>query len=149
LAYHYLTQDHADAALSQFRIVATRQPDDVVAAQMIYRLEHPQPQQSAIALAQPVSSAAASSVDQSPAARLAAVKQRNIDGIWTAQSAPELNIELTFQAGGRYSWKVTRQGKSQNYQGKSTYKYGILTLVEDQTSNTLIGYPRWTDQTHF
>ena len=38
LGYHYLTQGHADAAVRQFKIVATLQPKDQLSAQLIQQL---------------------------------------------------------------------------------------------------------------
>jgi hypothetical protein len=148
LAYHYLTQEHADAALNQYKLVTSRQPSDVVSAQVIYRLLHPQQQHGATGLASTARSTATSREFQTRDMPGAA-KQGKIEGSWTAQPGPELNIEVAFQAGERYSWKVSRQGKDQLFQGKSSNKYGILTLVEDQTSNKIVGYLRPTDETHF
>ena len=148
LAYHYLTQGHADAALHQFKLVTSLQPNDAVSAQMIYRLEHPQQQQGAAGLASTAGSTAASREFRT-AHMPDAAKQGKIEGSWTAQPGPDLNIEVAFQAGGSYSWKVSRPGKDQNFQGKSSNKNGILTLVEDQTNNKLVGYLHWTDDTHF
>ena len=131
----------------QFKLVTARQPSDVVSAEVIYRLEHPQQQRGATGLANTASSTAASRKFQTSHMPDAA-KQGKIEGKWSARPGPELNIEVAFQAGGRYSWKVSRQGKDQHFQGKSSSKNGILTLVEDQTNNKIVGYLRWTDETH-
>jgi tetratricopeptide (TPR) repeat protein len=148
LAYHYLTQEHADEALHQFKLVTSRQPSDSVSVQMIHRLEHPKPPIPSASLARPGPTAAST-----PAIRhstdIPAAKPGNIDGTWRAQPDPALNLEAAFEAGGRYSWKVIRQGKDQHFHGNSSNKHGILTLVEDQTSNKMVGYLRWTDDTHF
>jgi tetratricopeptide (TPR) repeat protein len=149
LAYHYLTQEHADAALHQFKLVTSRQPGDAVSAQMIHRLEHPHQQIAAASLTRPEPATASAPAIRHSAEIPDAAKQRNIAGAWRAQPDPELNIEVAFEAGGRYSWKVSRQRKDQLFQGKSSDKYGVLTLVEDQTSNKMVGYLRWTDDTHF
>ncbi len=131
----------------QFKLVTSRQPSDVVSAQVIYRLEHPQQQHGATGLANTARSTAASRKFQTSHMPDAA-KQGKIEGKWTARPSPELNIEVAFQAGGRYSWKVSRHGKDQHFQGQSSNKNGILMLVEDQTSNKIVGYLHWTDETH-
>jgi tetratricopeptide (TPR) repeat protein len=150
LAYHYLTQGHADAALGQFKLVTSRQPSDVVSAQVICRLEHPQQRHGATGLANAnTARSTAASREFQTSDMPDAAKQGKIEGNWTAQPGPKLNIEVAFQAGGRYSWKVSRQGKDQHFQGKSSNKYGTVTLVEDQTNNKIVGYLRWIDETHF
>ena len=40
LAYHYLTQGHAEAAVRQLKIVSTLQPKDQLTAQLIQQLQH-------------------------------------------------------------------------------------------------------------
>src|SRR5262249_21486404 len=42
LAYHYLTEGHSDAALSQLKSVAGLLPNDQLATQLISQLEHQQ-----------------------------------------------------------------------------------------------------------
>jgi tetratricopeptide (TPR) repeat protein len=147
LAYHYLTQEHADAALHQFKLVTSRQPSDVVSAQVIHRLEHPQ-QHAATGLASTANSTATSR-ELKTSDMPDAAKQGKIEGSWSAEPGPERNIKVAFQAGGGYSWIVSRQGKDQHFQGKSSNQYGILTLVEDQTNYKIVGFLRWTDETHF
>ena len=39
LAYHYLTQGHAEAAVKQFKIVSTLQPKDQLSAQLVQQLQ--------------------------------------------------------------------------------------------------------------
>jgi tetratricopeptide (TPR) repeat protein len=148
LAYHYLTQEHADAALHQFKQVSSREPSDVVSAQMIYRLLHPQQQPGATVLANTARSTANPREVQTLEIADAA-KQGKIEGSWTAQHGPDLTIEVAFEPGGRYSWKVSRQGKDEHFQGKSSNRDRILTLVEDQNNNKTEGYLRSIDETHF
>jgi len=60
-----------------------------------------------------------------------------------------MQITVNFQPEGRFAWKVTRQGKDQQFQGKWSYENGILTLVQDQNNSTMVGNLHWTDETHF
>ena len=46
-------------------------------------------------------------------------------------------------------WKVTKQGKDQQFGGASSYENGILTLVQDQNNNAMVGNVVWTDASHF
>jgi tetratricopeptide (TPR) repeat protein len=149
LAYHYLTAEHADAAVRQFKLVTALQPKDALSAQLIQQLEHPQQQVVATLLAR-----AEVSTAQAPAVQILADtpptgRTGKIDGTWTAPSGNDINIGVTFDDGGRFTWKVSRPGKDQQFQGKSGNENGILTLVEDQSNNTIVGNLRWADETHF
>ena len=46
---------------------------------------------------------------------------------------------MTFVDKGHFTWKVTRQGKDQQFSGTSSYENGILTLVQDQNNNAMVG----------
>jgi len=149
LAYQYLTEEHADAAVRQFKLVTALQPKDTLSAQLIQQLEHPQQQVAATGLAQPATSPAAAPPVQTVAETAPTGKAGKIEGTWTAQPNNDMQITVAFQAEGRFTWKVTRQSKDQQFQGKSSYENGILTLVQDQNNNTMVGNLHWTDETHF
>ncbi len=149
LAYHYLTTEHADTAVRQFKIVTTLLPKDALSAQLIQQLEHPQQQVAATGSAQPENSTAAAPAAQPATEPTPAGKQGKIEGTWTAQPNKDMQITVTVQPEGRFVWKVTRQGKDQQFQGKSSYENDILTLVQDQNSNTMVGNVHWTDESHF
>ena len=44
---------------------------------------------------------------------------------------------------------MTRQGKDQQFSGTSSYENGILTLVQEQNNNAMVGNVVWKDATHF
>jgi tetratricopeptide (TPR) repeat protein len=136
LAWHYLTQEYADAALRQFKLATSVQPEDALSAQMIHLLELPQKVAAARAV-QPVAYAAPTG------------KEGRIAGIWTARPAVDMHIALIFHEGGRYTWQVSRQGKAQLFEGKSSNEKGVLTLVEDHNNTKLVGRLHWSDETHF
>jgi tetratricopeptide (TPR) repeat protein len=144
LAYHYLTTEHADAAVRQLKTVTVLQPKDMLSAQLIQQLERPQHQVVAAGLAQPESSTSSSAVRM-----VAAGTQAKIDGTWTAQPNVEVRITVTLHAEGRFTWKVSRQGKDQQFEGKSRYENGMLTLVQDQNNDTMVGNVHWTEDTRF
>ena len=56
---------------------------------------------------------------------------------------------MTFVDKGHFTWKVTRQGKDQQFNGTSSYENGILTLVQEQNNNAMVGNVVWKDATHF
>ena len=76
-------------------------------------------------------------------------KAGKLEGTWTAQPSPDTTITVTFQDKGHFTWKVTRQGKDQQFNGTSSYENGILTLVQDQNNNAMVGNVTWKDETHF
>ena len=72
-----------------------------------------------------------------------------LEGTWTAQPSPDTTITVTFHDKGHFTWKVTRQGKDQQFSGTSSYENGILTLVQDQNNNAMVGNVIWKDENHF
>jgi tetratricopeptide (TPR) repeat protein len=146
LAYNYLTQGHSDAALRKFKDVVALQPKDQLSAQLAQQLEQPkQAPGTEAAQAQPAPGAppAAAAANEPPAG-----KQGTLQGTWTAQPNADTAITLTVDDAGRFTWKVARQGKDQQFGGKFTFENGILTLVQDQTSNTMVGKVTWQDEKH-
>jgi len=148
LAYQYLTTEHADAAVRHLKMVAALLPKDTLSAQLIQQLEHKDQQASATggSPAQTLTAAAPAveAADTAPAG-----KEGKVEGTWSAQPSNDMKITVSFQGDGRFTWKVDRQGKSQQFEGKSSYENGILTLVQDQNNNTMVGNVHWTDETHF
>ncbi len=71
-----------------------------------------------------------------------------MEGTWTASPKEDTTITLTFEGDGRFTWKVTRQGKTQEFKGKSSYENDLLTLVQDQNNSTMVGNVAWSDETH-
>jgi tetratricopeptide (TPR) repeat protein len=148
LGYHYLTQGNAEAAVRQFRIVSTLQPKDQLSAQLIQQIQKTDQATSGTVAApgQPAASAPTPGVaaNAAPSGR-----EGKLKGAWTAQPSPDTTITVTFQGQGHFTWKVTRQGKDQQFSGTSSFENGILTLVQDQNSNAMVGNVTWTDETHF
>jgi tetratricopeptide (TPR) repeat protein len=140
LAYHYLTQGHAEAAARQFKIVNTLQPKDQLTAQLIQQLQHTDQAGNTTGL----------TLDQTtPAVAAPAVPAGTLEGTWTAQPSADTTITVTFVDKGHFTWKVTRQGKDQQFSGTSSYENGILTLVQEQNNNAMVGNVVWKDATHF
>ena len=145
LGYHYLTQGHAEAAVRQFKIVSTLQPKDKLTAQLIQQIQHTdQPSDGTGAATTPYRGSAAPAPTQA-----AVVPAGKLEGTWSAQPASGTTITVTFVDQGHFTWKVARQGKDQQFSGKSSYENGILTLVQDQNSNAMVGNIEWKDADHF
>ncbi len=147
LGYHYLTQGHADAAVRQFEIVSKLQPKDQLSAQLVQQLERQD--QSATGTAGGTLAATAAQAPAPAPATAPAGKPGTLQGTWTAQPGGDVTITLTFQDQGRFTWKVARQGKEQQFAGKSTFENSILTLVQDNSQNVMVGNLTWQDETHF
>ena len=147
LAYQYLTEEHAEAAVRQLKVVTTLQPKDTLSAQLIQQLEHSQKQAAATG-ADPAGDrrrgTRAGRQHTAPAG-----KEGKMEGTWTAQPNKDMKITVVFQSDGRFIWKVDRQGKEQQFAGKSSYENGILTLVQDQNNNTMVGNVTLDRRNHF
>lgn len=143
LAYHYLTQGHAEAAVRQFEIVNKLQPKDQLTAQLIQQLQHTEQGRAGTGTttAPTTPAAVANNTPSAPAGTL--------EGTWTAQPAADTTITVMFIDKGHFTWKVTHQGKDQQFNGTLSYENGILTLVQDQNSNAMVGNVNWQDATHF
>jgi tetratricopeptide (TPR) repeat protein len=148
LGYHYLTEGHADAAVQQFKIVATLQPKDKLASQLIQQLVQSPTPASGSETAQAQTPPPLETTLLAPSAASTGVEGKLV-GSWTAQPTPDTTITLSFQDQGRFTWKVSRQGKYQQFAGNSNSANGLLTLVQDRNNNSLVGRVSWTDETHF
>ena len=85
LAYHYLTAEHAAAAVGQYKVLGILQPNDALSAQLIRHLEPRQQPVAALGGAQPQGSTTGA---------------RKLEGTWTTRPRNDVNIDLTFQEGG-------------------------------------------------
>ncbi len=58
---------------------------------------------------------------------------------------------MTVAPGGHFTWNVTSQGKSQEFQGDETYGNGILTLARPahEAAPPMVGRVTWHDDDHF
>jgi tetratricopeptide (TPR) repeat protein len=147
LAYHYLTQGHADAAVRQLQIVTTLQPKDHLAAQLVQQLQKTDQTAAGTNVAQGGQAGAATTT--SVATDVPAGIAGKLEGSWTAQPSTDTIITVTFQDKGHFVWKVSRQGKDQQFEGTSSFENGILTLVQNQNNNAMVGNVNWKDESHF
>jgi tetratricopeptide (TPR) repeat protein len=146
LAYQYLTEEHPEAAVLELKTVMALQPKDTLASQIWQQLEQSQnqPASGTAADAQPTQVASPSTTASAPTG-----KEGKLEGSWSAQPSKDITITFSLQTDGRFDWSVNRAGKDQKFAGKSSYENGILTLVQDQNNNTMVGNVNWTDEGHF
>jgi hypothetical protein len=140
LGYHYLTQGHVEPAATVFKQVVALMPSDTLSAKLSRQLEPPTDQ----------AVAGETSVDAAlPAAPADTILPQgaSIAGTWTAQRAADTAISLTIQPEGKFTWRVTRKGKTQQFAGSSTFAAGILTLVQ-RRGPALVGRVCWSDPSH-
>ena len=121
---------------------STLQPKDQLTAQLIHQIQHTEArirdrQQPGPPSAATTPAVAASTASTQPAGTL--------DGTWTAQPSPDTTITVTFVDKGHFTWKVSRKGKDQQFNGTSSYENGILTLVQEQNNNAMVGNVIWKD----
>jgi tetratricopeptide (TPR) repeat protein len=168
LAYHYLTEGHADAAAAQLERVTQLQPNDKLSAQILASLR--QASQPAVAGATGASPTALTPTTLATAPPLTAPaatappvttsaapsgREGQLTGEWTAHpaQAQDSTITMTFTEGNHFVWKVTQQGKTQQFQGDRTFGNGILTLAQSgeqaQAQPPLVGRVTWQDENHF
>ena len=135
LAYHYITQGHEDAAVTQLKDVVALQPNDTLSAQLIAHL-------------QPSGAATPSPVAASPAELTSPGK---LAGTWDAQAPQNAKITLTIKDGGGFTWDAAPPGKPpMSIAGTSTLANGVLSLAgKDTQAGTLAGQVVWQDDTHF
>jgi tetratricopeptide (TPR) repeat protein len=130
LAYQYLTEGHTDVAVKTLKDVLALNSNDALAAKLVRQLD-PSAQPATVAAA-PVS---------------APPQGASLSGTWKAQPNPDTTIELNAQPDGRFTWKVTRAGKTQDFAGTYAYRDGVLTLTQDN-GPVLVGRVNWNDPTH-
>jgi tetratricopeptide (TPR) repeat protein len=149
LAYQYLTEEHPEAAAREFKTVSALQPKDTLSAQLLHQLEQSQNQNQNQPAGANIAQAQPAPPENTPAPTASPGREGKLDGSWTAQPQNDVKINLALQADGRFVWSVAKGGKEQSFAGKSSYENGILTLVQDQNSNTMVGNVSWTDEGHF
>lgn len=134
LAYHYLTCNHKDAALEQWKKIVELQPDDQLTADLVKMYSPPADADGKPADTPP------EKVDQ-PAYPL-----EKLEGDWKATS-DQGEFTLTLGKDGSFVWQFARDGKPQTVKGAYVVRgtnlamqpdsggvmLSTITLVDDQT----------------
>lgn len=120
LAYQYLTCGHTDAAAQQLQALVRLNPQDRLASQLLASLTSSQ---------QPGPPAAVSvTAEMSQPVDAAALA-----GNWRARQPDGTTIALSLSADSKYTWQVTRQGKTQDFSGPYTLADNMLILKQGTT----------------
>jgi hypothetical protein len=125
------------------------QPKDTISARLVQRLDPTSAPVGPAAANQPPAQAPAPG--PAPTALIAPNdpgKEGRLEGTWTAQPEPETTITLSFQDGGRFTWKVSHKGQDRLIEGKLTAGNGLLTLAQEKGA-PMVGNLTWADETHF
>jgi hypothetical protein len=151
LAYHYITAGHVEAAIPQLKDVTRLQPRDTISAQLLQQLKGAPANAPGGAHAVPPPAAGASAAGGGHPVPTSMMRESSIVGTWTADPAPETSISLTITDDGHFVWKVTHQGKTQEFRGDRTFGNGILTLAKSGTDAEppMVGRVTLSDPDHF
>ena len=134
LAYHYLTCNHQDSALVQWKKIAELQPDDQLTADLVKMYSQPSDTDPA------PPAAAAENVDKP------AYPMEKLEGDWAAKN-DQGEFSLTLSKDASFVWQFTRDGKPQTVKGAYVVRgtnlvmqpdaggvmLSNITLVDDQT----------------
>jgi tetratricopeptide (TPR) repeat protein len=123
LAYHYLVQEHLEAARQQFAHVVELEPKDALAAQFVKGLtaRSEAPRAAPTGLARASDTAERHEPSPPPAA---------IQGTWKAKPILDLSIELTVRQDGQFTWNVNYKGQTDSITGEADFLDGVLTLAQ-------------------
>ena len=119
LAYHYLTCGYSDAAAKQLKEVVRLNPKDSLSAQLLASLTTTQQPEPA--------------APSEPAAPPKPVDAASLVGNWKAQQPDGSSIALSMTADSKYTWQLTRQGKTQTYSGTYAVADNLLILKQGNT----------------
>jgi hypothetical protein len=119
LAYQYLTCGYTDAAATQLKAAAKLNPKDRLASQLLSSLSAP--------------ASDATPAPATPPAPAKPVDAASLVGSWKADQPDGSSISLRLSGDSKYTWRFTRQGKTQEYSGTYTFADNLLILKQGNT----------------
>ena len=142
LAYHYLTCGHSDAAAEQLKAVVQLNPKDQLSTQLLAALAAPSrrfvlPETKKLSgqlddlLAGPQAVELAEPNAAAPPAR--PVDAASLVGDWNVRQPDGSAVALRLTSNSTYTWRITRQGKTQDHSGTYALSDNLLILKEDNT----------------
>ena len=137
LAYHYLTQNHTDAAVAQLKQVVALSPQDALSAQLVKQFSKPD--------SEPETPKAA----PAPAATEAPVQSGKLPGDWVARPTKDTVIRLNVTEDKAFTWTVDSKGKVQRLAGKWSLTDDLLTLAQAGQGGDLVGRVAWQAGDHW
>jgi len=132
LAYHYLTQGHTDAAVSQLKQVVALAPQDTLSAQLVKQFSPPSESSGT-----PAASTTRPEKTATPA------NQGNLAGNWSAHPAGDTAIDLRIKDDQTFTWNVKAKGKPRQLTGKWSLTNDLLTLAQEGDAGALVGRVTW------
>lgn len=168
LAYHYLTTGYSDAAAKELQEVVAVEPNDRVASQLLQSLKQPAPGDAAGAEqpaqrpetipskpATPVPPLPLDSLPQNPSAPAAETQPdikpldaKAMIGNWKAAQPDGSQVELSLGADAKFTWKYTREGKTNEYSGTYTVANNLL-ILQQSAQESMIGRVEQTGEKGF
>ncbi|MES2790471.1 MAG: tetratricopeptide repeat protein [Planctomycetota bacterium] len=118
LAYHYLTCDHKDAALEQWKKIVEIQPDDQLSADLVKMYSPPSDTDPKVAETPPAK------VDKP------AYPMEKLQGNWAAKD-DRGDFALSLGADDSFTWKFNRDGKPQTVKGAYVVRGNNLVMQPD------------------
>jgi hypothetical protein len=122
LAYHYLTCGHNDAAAAQLKKVVALNPQDSLSSQLLQGLGDKEP---------PAASKPKDTDPAKPEAAAKPVEAAMLVGAWKSSRADGSTFALTLTKDGKFNWKYTQKGKTQDYSGPYTVADNLLILKQN------------------
>jgi len=116
LAYHYMTCGHVDAAAQQFKAAAELNSQDQLSVQFANAL---------------TKGAAPAAIPAAPVAPASPIEGATLVGDWKASRSNGTSIALRLSIDGKYTWKLTQQGKPIEYSGPYSVADGLLILKQN------------------
>jgi hypothetical protein len=168
LAYHYITQGHAQDAATQLGKVVAMQPKDELSAQLLETLRNSAPaggQPATVApadappegrpapfAAQPAPAELPSALPE-PAATPAPVAEPGpqfpLEGTWKATNPGGDPITLVVRPDQSFTWDFQEQNQPRQIAGTSSVGAGGLLTLAGASEGVLVGRITWTDADHF
>ncbi|MBA4019043.1 MAG: hypothetical protein C0483_17890 [Pirellula sp.] len=141
LAYHYMSEGHADAASQQLAHVVKLAPTDRLAADLL----------KMNSVSQTADATPAPPVE--PTAQQATPEPKAIDpgalvGTWHATRPDGSKFDLNIDNDNKFTWKVDQQGKQQNMTGTFDIAKDLLALQSD-TAGSMVGHVTQTGSNQF
>lgn len=123
LAYHYITHNSNEEAITQLKEVVKLQPKDTVSVQLLEMLAGPGAAQA--------SDAAAPPKPGSTAAEAPTIPKQDLIGNWKAKGADGSSFELKLTDKDTFSWTYTEKGKNTSIEGVFAVEQNTLALQPD------------------
>jgi tetratricopeptide (TPR) repeat protein len=133
LAYHYLVAGHPEQAADMLEVVVAKQPDDVVARQILESIRPP-----AVEPPTPAGDLADRKADEADRGGEPAAPETDLVGRWKAANGSD-TVELEITAESTFTWKATpKEGPAVELSGTIQTAADAIRLESDK-AGTMVG----------